>query len=106
MCHMQLDTLGIYRTACHWGCCKDHMRVDYIGTCGMAGQSALSSTTSVSVGARLAKPGGSISGANCLEAMRSSFRRRSARSSVTGAGIICPNFRGDRNVRLHGKQIL
>ena len=68
----------------------------------MAGQSALSSTTSVSVGARLAKPGGSISGANCFEAMRSSFRRRSARSSVTGAGITSPNFLGERNVRLRG----
>lgn len=68
----------------------------------MAGQSVLSSTTSVRVGARLANSGGSISGANCLEAMRSSFRRRSARSSVTGAGIIGPNFLGDRNVRLHG----
>lgn len=75
-------------------------------TWGMAGQSALSSTSSLSVPARLAKPCGSSRGANCLEAMRSSFRRRSALSSVTGAGICSPNFRGDRNVRLCAPQAL
>ena len=72
-----------------------------VSTWGMAGQSALSSTSSLRVGARLANPGGSSRGANCFEAIRNSFRRRSPRNSVTGAGITSPNFLGDRNVRLH-----
>lgn len=70
-------------------------------TCGMAGQSAHSNTSSVSVAPRLAKPGGSSSGANCLDPTRSSLRRRSDGSSVMGTGITSPKLRGDKKLKLH-----
>lgn len=66
----------------------------------MAGQSAHSSTSSESEAARLAKPGGSSSGANCLDPTRSSFRRRSDASSVMGTGITSPKLRGDKKLKL------
>ena len=72
----------------------------------MTGQSAYSSTSSLIVAARHPKSGGSISGANCFEAILRTFRCLRAVASVIVGGTISPNFLGDRKLKLRENQAI